>query len=308
MSKSRSFVFTLNNYTLDQENWLINWSDFKYVMLAQEIGESGTPHLQGYCVFKSPRSVSGVQKAIQGAGGPRMAIMIAQGSFEQNLSYIQGPYDGSDGKHKDLNPTFREAGQRPSQGRQILTWDANDPDSSNALEVMEDGDMVASWPHWEWQIPLGTRADRDGGICQDGWEQVVVRVSWSTGCYIRRLQAYKGDTLRVLVEPSRPLPYADRNEGWHDPDDCETHLYNDSQGSPGDIRALGMAWARESGPTTEADRTCHRVPPDGGLLQLAAEARAAWSDGPRVQPPAVNDLEISEEDWMQLIGDLLKNE
>jgi len=116
MSKSRSFCFTLNNYTLDQENWLINWSEFKYVMLAQEIGESGTPHLQGYCVFKSPRSLSGVQKGIQGAGGPKMHLEISKGSFEQNLAYIQGPYDGSDGKHKDLNPSFREAGQRPSQG------------------------------------------------------------------------------------------------------------------------------------------------------------------------------------------------
>jgi len=95
----------------------MSFEEFKFVMLAQEIGATGTPHLQGYCSFKQQKTISAVQKLIQRAGGPSMHVEIAKGNFDHNFSYIAGPYDGSDGKHKDENPTFRERGERPKQGK-----------------------------------------------------------------------------------------------------------------------------------------------------------------------------------------------
>lgn len=47
----KHWVFTLNNYVPGDEtgSWLL---PFEYAVLGQEVGESGTPHIQGYVIFK----------------------------------------------------------------------------------------------------------------------------------------------------------------------------------------------------------------------------------------------------------------
>nr|QOR29571.1 replication associated protein [Bat associated circovirus] len=40
--------FTLNNYTEEEEKKFFEWDQWKYIVIGREIGESGTPHLQGY--------------------------------------------------------------------------------------------------------------------------------------------------------------------------------------------------------------------------------------------------------------------
>jgi len=55
MSRSQRFVFTLNNYTDEVEQLLSVFSerdDCAYLTYGREVGESGTPHLQGYVVMK----------------------------------------------------------------------------------------------------------------------------------------------------------------------------------------------------------------------------------------------------------------
>lgn len=47
----RNLCFTLNNYTDEEESFLQNNEFFKYIIYGKEIGESGTPHLQGYVEF-----------------------------------------------------------------------------------------------------------------------------------------------------------------------------------------------------------------------------------------------------------------
>jgi len=55
-------VFTLNNYGAGEENgtWL---PDCEYFVIGQEVGESGTPHLQGYCVFMDRYRLAQIKKA-----------------------------------------------------------------------------------------------------------------------------------------------------------------------------------------------------------------------------------------------------
>jgi len=134
MPSSRAFVFTLNNWTEDQKEWLLETLEVEYIMLAQEVGEQLTPHLQGYLRFNSSKTISAAQKAIQKNGGPRMALFIANGSFADNLSYIQGPYD-KNGKVKPVNPTFEERGTRPSQGKRT--------DIHEAVEFLRAGGTIA---------------------------------------------------------------------------------------------------------------------------------------------------------------------
>lgn len=63
MSRIRNFCFTHNNYpdTQLQDNL-----ECKYIIYGKEVGESGTPHLQGLVTFANGRSLSAAIKALPG--------------------------------------------------------------------------------------------------------------------------------------------------------------------------------------------------------------------------------------------------
>lgn len=62
MSKSRTFVFTINNYTEELIEKL-KQEECKYLIFGKEIAPTtGTPHLQGYIVFHNPRSHEAIKK------------------------------------------------------------------------------------------------------------------------------------------------------------------------------------------------------------------------------------------------------
>lgn len=63
MSKFRSFCFTMNNYP---DTVLVDELVCKYMLYGKEVGESGTPHLQGLVTFVSQRSLSAVIKDLPG--------------------------------------------------------------------------------------------------------------------------------------------------------------------------------------------------------------------------------------------------
>lgn len=83
MSKSRDYCFTINNYT-DAHIQLLETLDCTYVVYGKEVGESGTPHLQGYVRFPSQKTVSAVIKLMPGAH-----IEIKKGTCEQAIEYCK---------------------------------------------------------------------------------------------------------------------------------------------------------------------------------------------------------------------------
>lgn len=58
---ARRWCFTLNNYKDADEVTIGSW-DTKYTVFGREISKSGTPHLQGFCIFKKVYRLSGVKK------------------------------------------------------------------------------------------------------------------------------------------------------------------------------------------------------------------------------------------------------
>lgn len=81
--RHRSFCFTINNYT---EDVYVLVQDLlrsaKYGIVGREVGESGTPHLQGYVQFANPRNFRGVCAALPGGH-----VEVAHGTPSQNQAY-----------------------------------------------------------------------------------------------------------------------------------------------------------------------------------------------------------------------------
>lgn len=112
MSKKghRAYVFTINNYT-DEDNEQVNNLECIYLVYAYEEGEeTHTPHIQGYVYFKDAKTITAISKKLK-----RAHLEPANGDAEANRKYIVGPYD-KNGKHKPFNPNHFEKGEMPKQG------------------------------------------------------------------------------------------------------------------------------------------------------------------------------------------------
>lgn len=88
-TQNRRWVFTLNNYTPEEECGVQTWVSAcgaRYVVYGRERGESDTPHLQGYAVFSGMKRLTAM-KALP--GGSRMHFEIARGTNEQARDYCK---------------------------------------------------------------------------------------------------------------------------------------------------------------------------------------------------------------------------
>jgi hypothetical protein len=103
--KSRGWCFTINNYTESDIHRLRDFHDSthgcKYLIVGKEVGEQGTPHLQGYLFVENPRFGNVLRQAC-GAIGHWSA---AKGTPAQNQTYCSKEGD------------FIELGELPTQGK-----------------------------------------------------------------------------------------------------------------------------------------------------------------------------------------------
>jgi len=63
MSRSENFTFTQNNYPSTE---LVDKVECSYIIYGKEVGESGTPHLQGFIRFNTKKSLKQVIKILPG--------------------------------------------------------------------------------------------------------------------------------------------------------------------------------------------------------------------------------------------------
>lgn len=96
MSQFRAACFTINNPTPEEIQKLKdNFKDVKYAVFQLERGESGTLHVQGYCVAHKPKRIGGWKAIV----GTRAHIESARGNAEQNRTYCtkepreDGPFE-----------------------------------------------------------------------------------------------------------------------------------------------------------------------------------------------------------------------
>ena len=87
-SRARRWCFTVNNYT-DVDVSLLQEATaeagfVKYLVYGKEVGESGTPHLQGYVIFYKQLRFAAVKQII-----PRGHLEVARGSVSQAAEYCK---------------------------------------------------------------------------------------------------------------------------------------------------------------------------------------------------------------------------
>lgn len=104
-TRSRGWCFTLNNYE-DTDCQVLQGGGktpevVSYLIFGKELGESGTPHLQGYLYFKTLKSLKQAKAAIS----ERAHLEPQRGSVEQAVEYCK-----KDGCHY-------EYGDLPRQGK-----------------------------------------------------------------------------------------------------------------------------------------------------------------------------------------------
>lgn len=99
----KAFTFTLNNYTEDEYISLCNTlgNESNYAIIGKEVGQQGTPHLQGYVQFKRSYQF----KTVTDRYLPRCHVESAAGDADANYRYCSKDGD------------FREFGSRPSRKR-----------------------------------------------------------------------------------------------------------------------------------------------------------------------------------------------
>lgn len=96
MSRSNGWCFTLNNYTDEVRVELLSMP-CRYIIIGEEVGESKTPHLQGFVQFESPGKSLVAMKKINS----HAHFEATKGSVDQNVAYCS-----KDGK-------FEERGIKP---------------------------------------------------------------------------------------------------------------------------------------------------------------------------------------------------
>lgn len=105
MSRSKYFCFTINNYTNDDVDRLSNLGDeITYIVFGREVGESGTPHLQGYVEFRNRKRFPQVKTLL----GNRVHLEKRRGSPQEASDYCK-----KDGDFEEIGELSRGQGMKP---------------------------------------------------------------------------------------------------------------------------------------------------------------------------------------------------
>lgn len=107
--QSRAWCFTLNNYQpneIEQLHSLTDSEEVCYLIAGEEVGEQGTPHLQGYLELRRKKTLRGLKNLLTRslASLSRVHLESRRGSQTQAIDYCKK--DGA----------FREFGQCLQQG------------------------------------------------------------------------------------------------------------------------------------------------------------------------------------------------
>lgn len=101
MERSRTWCFTINNYN-NEDIKVLKDLNYKYIVCGDEVGDSGTPHIQGFVLFENALSFDSLKKKL-----PKTThIEKTKGTPQQNITYC-----------KKSGNILYEDGTQPEQGK-----------------------------------------------------------------------------------------------------------------------------------------------------------------------------------------------
>ena len=128
--RSRRWTWTLNNFTEIEEK-SIQDSKCSYIVYEHEVGEEGTPHLQGYVEFKDAKTMSSVKKLL---GSNRLHLQSSKGTPEENLAYCTKDVVAAEEQLLDPPFWYQRGEISVGQGKRM--------DIERLKECVKRGDMI----------------------------------------------------------------------------------------------------------------------------------------------------------------------
>jgi len=120
----RNFVFTLNNYTETELARIERYpEEVRFVAYSKEVGESGTPHLQGYVVYWQAVRFAKAKQFLR-----RAHFEVMHGTLAQSEKYCS------------KQSSLIKHGDEPAQGRRtdIITVKRKIDEGATVMDIMED--------------------------------------------------------------------------------------------------------------------------------------------------------------------------
>lgn len=147
--RSRKWVFTVNNPSDDTEHKISLWVESLRgkLVIGNEVGASGTPHLQGYCEFSNAISFETIKKAI-----PKGHIEKAIGNRKQNISYCTKENESINTFDDNKKEYELEYEREMELEYKNIEWKPWQKDVIDILNEKPDNRTV----HWLWEERGGT--------------------------------------------------------------------------------------------------------------------------------------------------------
>lgn len=171
-NRSTRWCFTINNWSPEDVTRLLQ-IDYRYLVFGREVGENGTPHLQGYIEFKGRKHFGAAKSAISA----RSHLERARGTAKENAEYCKkgGDYEEfgepavvRQGHRSDWD-RLRDwldqfEGERPSRRQLINEFPGLWARYSNKLDdimsaMLPEPQFTVSGPRAGWQAELDQKLD-----------------------------------------------------------------------------------------------------------------------------------------------------
>lgn len=195
MAQGKFWVFTLNNYS-DEEYIEIKNFNCNYLIIGKEVGEEGTPHLQGYAEFKTNQRLVALKKL-----NSRIHWEYRRGTSEQASNYCK-----KDGDYYEIGELSKGRGNR-SDIEDVRDVVAN---GGGMKEVMH---ITNSFQAVRFAEKLLTHVEK-----KRDWAPEVTWLYGPTGC---------GKTRRAFEETNNPWISGKNLKWWEGYDAHEDVIIDD---------------------------------------------------------------------------------